>query len=224
MSTRVLVAFGTKSGSTAEVAEAIGKAMADARVWVDVLTASEVRSTAGYDAVVLGGPQVSQVWHPDAIDFLRRLHDELAGKPVAYLITSMTLTRSAQARVGSIPIFQDPAHSRPPQRKGRLGFMEKRSTPEAYLLPVLQAAPDVVPVQVAFLAGKLDYATLDFVSRALLKLVVRMKPADLRNWELIRSWASGLAAELSRAAAPAESPRRSLHLWLAQAATEGGCA
>ena len=133
MSKCVLVAYGTKSGSTAEVAEAIGQAMAGAGVSVDVHVASDVRSIAGYDAVVLGGPQVSSVWHPEAIDFLHRLHTELAGKPVAYFITSMTLTRSEDEVVGAIPIFQDPAHSRLPQREGKLGYMEKRSTPEAYL-------------------------------------------------------------------------------------------
>jgi len=201
MSERVLVAYGTKSGSTAEVAEAIGRALADAGVSVDVRSAREVRSTAGYDAVVLGGPRVTEVWHPDCSDFLARLHAELAGKPVAYFITSITLTRSAEGRVGSIPIFQDPAHARPPQREGKLGFKEKRSTPAAYLEPVLKEAPDVVPVQVAFLAGKLDFAKLNVLHRMFFKVVFRMGPCDLRNWEFIRSWARGLAEALVRAVA-----------------------
>jgi menaquinone-dependent protoporphyrinogen oxidase len=208
MSKRVLVAYGSKSGSTAEVADAIGRALAGAGVVVEVRRAGAVRSTAGYDAVVLGGPRVSSLWHPDASDFLARLHAELAGKPVAYFITSMTLTRSVDERVGSIPIIQDPAHARPAEVEGKLGFMEKQSTHAAYLKPVLQQAPDVVPVQVAFLAGKLDYATLDFLSRALFKVILRMKPADLRNWALIRSWARGLPEVLLGAAAPCGQARR----------------
>lgn len=224
MSKRVLVAYASKSGSTTEIAEAIGQAMASAGVSVDVRRAREVRSTAGYDAVVLGGPQVSSVWHPDAIDLLHRLHVELAAKPTAYFIASMTLTRSADERVGTIPIFQDPAHSRPPRREGALGFMEKRSTPEAYLRPVRREAPDVIPVQVAFLAGKLDYGTLDFVSRALLRVVVRMQPADLRNWEFIRSWGRGLVEELKRAAVLAASRRHDVRPWSEHVAPEGGCA
>jgi len=207
MRKHILVAYGTKSGSTAEVAEAIGQAMVSAEVAVDVRSAHEVLSTAGYDAVVLGGPRVSTIWHPDTIDFLDRLGPELAGKPVAYFITSMTLTQSAEERVGTIPIFQDPAHARPPRIAGKLGFMEKQSTPAAYLEPVLQKAPDIVPMQVAFLAGKLDYAKLDFVTRTLFKVVLRMQPGDLRNWEFIHSWARGLAEVLAGEAVSLDEAR-----------------
>ena len=206
MTAKVLVACATRSGSTAEVAEAVGRALADAGVSVDVRPAREVRSTAGYDAVVLGGPRVSSVWHPDAMDFLDRLHDDLVGMPVAYFITSMTLTRIADGRVGAIPIFQDPAHSRPPLREGKLSFKEKETTPTAYLTPILRKAPDVVPVQVAFLAGKLDYATLDVVHRMVFKHVFRIPPGDRRNWDAIRSWARGLPSALWPATAAAVEP------------------
>ena len=193
---KVLVAYGTKSGSTAEVAEAVGRALAETGLEVEVRRAGEVQSIAEYAAVVLGGPVVSPAWHPHAIDFLRRFHAMLARMPVAYFVTSMTLTWTADGHVGSIPIFQDPAHARAPRRAGKLGFAEKRRTPEAYLTPVLRQAPDVVPVHVAFLAGKLDYGTLDLVTRTLIKAVFRMAPGDSRNWAAIRSWARGLRAAL----------------------------
>jgi menaquinone-dependent protoporphyrinogen oxidase len=197
MGKRVLVAFGTKSGSTAEVAQEVGQAMREAGVAVEVRSAREVRSTAGYDLVVLGAPRVTEVWHPDASDFLERLHTELAHTPVAYFVTSMTLTRVSQARVGSIPIVQDPAHSTPPQDPRALRFLERHRTPAAYLAPILRLAPDVVPLQVAFLAGKLDFGTLSLPIRLALKLIFGMKPADLRNWEFIRAWARGLAEQVA---------------------------
>jgi menaquinone-dependent protoporphyrinogen oxidase len=205
MSGRILVAYGTKSGSTAEVADAIGRALADAGISVDVRRAREVRSTAGYDAVVLGGPRVSSTWQPDVIDLLGRLHEELAGKPVAYFITSMTLTRIADARVGPIPIFQDPAHSRPPQREGKLSFKEKETTPSAYLRPVLRKAPDIVPVHVAFFAGKLDFGKLDFLSRTLIRVVFGIPEGDSRNLSAIRSWAQCLSSALWPDGAPAQA-------------------
>jgi menaquinone-dependent protoporphyrinogen oxidase len=192
MNTRILVAYGTKSGSTADVAEAIGRALSGDEIEVEVRRAVDVSSVEGYAAVVLGAPRVSSVWQPDAIDFLARLRAELVTKPVAYFITSMTLTRVADARVGSIPVFQDPAHSRPPRRIGKLSFIEKETTPFAYLKPILKEAPEVVPVQVAFLAGKLDYSTLDVLHRAFFKFVLRIPPSDSRNWIAIRSWAQGL--------------------------------
>lgn len=208
MSGTILVAYATKSGSTVEVAEAVGRALTDAGGAVDVRRAREVQSTAGYAAVVLGGPRVTSVWHPDAIDFLRRLHAELAAKPVAYFITSMTLTRAAAGRVGSIPIFQDPAHSRAPAREGKPSFIERQTTPAAYLTPVLRQAPDVAPAHVAFLAGKLDYRSLDPLHRLFFKLVLRIPPGDRRNWSAIREWARGLRRVLLPGAAPvAEAPR-----------------
>ena len=202
---RVLVAYGTKSGSTVEVAEAIGRALAESGASVDVRRASEVRTTTGYDAVVLGAPRVTSVWQPDAIDFLERLRDELVWKPVVYFITSMTLTKSADALIGSTPIFQDPAHSRAPKNAGTLGLIEKETTPAAYLKPILRKAPGVVPFQVAFLAGKLDYRSLDLLHRTFFKLVLRVPPGDRRNWEFIRAWGAGLAEALARAAAPKAS-------------------
>jgi menaquinone-dependent protoporphyrinogen oxidase len=201
----VLVAYGTKSGSTAEVAEAIGRALAETGAEVDVRRASEVRTTAGYDAVVLGAPRVTSVWQPDAIDFLERLRDELVWKPVAFFITSMTLSRSLDSEIGSIPIFQDPAHSRSPKKDGRLGIIEKETTAAAYLKPILRKAPGVIPFQVAFLAGKLDYRSLDVLHRTFFKLVLRVPPGDRRNWEFIRAWSAGLVEALARAAAPKAS-------------------
>jgi menaquinone-dependent protoporphyrinogen oxidase len=193
---RILVAYGTKSGSTAEVAEAIGRALSGDGVAVDVRRAADVSSIDDYDAVVLGGPVVSPAWHPDAIDFLERFHRALAPKPVAWFFTSMTLTQSANGRVGTIPIFQDPAHTRAARRVGTLGLMERMRTPEAYLEPVLRKVPDVVPIQVAFLAGRLDYGTLDLITRTLIRYVVRIPAGDLRNSFAIQTWAEDLRGRL----------------------------
>jgi menaquinone-dependent protoporphyrinogen oxidase len=193
---RILVAYGTKSGSTAEVAQAIGLALSGDGIAVEVRRAADVHALEPYDAVVLGGPVVSTAWHPDAMGFLGRFHAVLAHKPVAYFFTTMTLTRDAEGQVGSIPIFQDPAHARAPRQEDRLGFGEKMRTPAAYLEPVLKRAPDVVPTQVAFLAGKLDYGTLNFLISAVIKLVFRIPPGDLRNWSAIRAWAQDLRGRL----------------------------
>ncbi len=69
---RVLVAYGTRYGATAEIAEAIGKALTAAGYAVDVQRARRVRSLQPYRAVVLGSAVYAGRWRPDALRLLRR--------------------------------------------------------------------------------------------------------------------------------------------------------
>ncbi len=54
MAKKLLVAYGTAAGSTAEVAQAIGEEMEKAGAVVDVKPVEEVEDLKGYDAVVVG--------------------------------------------------------------------------------------------------------------------------------------------------------------------------
>ena len=72
MSERVLVAYGSKYGSTAEIAQAIGTTLRVAGLEVDVKRAHEVRSLEPYRAVVLGSAVYMARWRRDAIRLLRR--------------------------------------------------------------------------------------------------------------------------------------------------------
>ena len=79
---RILVAYGTKYGATAEIAERIGAALRDAGADAEVRRAREVRSLDGYDAVVLGSAVYMARWRRDALRLLRRLRSELGGRPL----------------------------------------------------------------------------------------------------------------------------------------------
>ena len=81
--TEILCAYASKHGSTREVAEAIGAALRDRGLAVDIGPASAVDDVSGYDAVVLGGALYTGRWHPDARRFLRRHARALADKPLA---------------------------------------------------------------------------------------------------------------------------------------------
>jgi menaquinone-dependent protoporphyrinogen oxidase len=78
MSTRILVAYATKHGSTREVAEAIA-----AELGAELAEAREVDDVDGYDAVVLGGALYTGHWHADAQRFLARHWDEFSTRRVA---------------------------------------------------------------------------------------------------------------------------------------------
>ena len=69
---RVLVAYGTKHGATAEIAEAIAKWLSSAGIEVDAQRARQVRSLDPYRAVVLGSAVYVGRWRSDAMRLLRR--------------------------------------------------------------------------------------------------------------------------------------------------------
>jgi menaquinone-dependent protoporphyrinogen oxidase len=83
MSERVLIAYGSKHGSTAETADAIGGMLREHGLEVDVSEAARVKSLEGYDRVVIGGSIYMGRWHADARDFIKRFGDELTAIPVA---------------------------------------------------------------------------------------------------------------------------------------------
>jgi len=83
MSGRILVAYATKHGSTAEVASAIAHSLERCGVEVELRPAAEVRDLAPYDGVVLGGALYMGRVHRDATAFLRRHEEALAAKRLA---------------------------------------------------------------------------------------------------------------------------------------------
>lgn len=129
MNKRILVAYATGSGSTAEVAEAIGSTLRSSTVAVDVRPAADITSLEPYSAVVAGSSIRAGRWLPDALEFVTFFAGELSLRPTAYFTTCLTLIEDTQAN---------------------------RHTVRAYLAPVLAATPDVTPVALGLFAGSLD--------------------------------------------------------------------
>jgi menaquinone-dependent protoporphyrinogen oxidase len=96
----VLIAYGTRNGSTAGIADLIGASLRAEGVAAEVLPARQVRDVAAYEAVVLGGALYANRWHRDARSFARKHARALRGRPV-WLFSSGPLDASADA--GAIP-------------------------------------------------------------------------------------------------------------------------
>ncbi|WP_406258228.1 flavodoxin domain-containing protein [Streptomyces chartreusis] len=97
MTVKVLVAYGTTNGSTAQIAEAVAEVMRKEGLTAEVLPAGSVAGLDRYDAVVVGGGLYAGRWHKDARLFLRRHRRELAGRPL-WLFSSGPLDPSASER------------------------------------------------------------------------------------------------------------------------------
>jgi menaquinone-dependent protoporphyrinogen IX oxidase len=194
---RILVAYSTNAGSTAEVAEAIRRDLEGPETSAEARRIEEIRDRDldGYSAVVLGGPMIVG-WHRRAARFLRVRRRELARIPVALFFTAMQVTRAGGEQGHGFPVLLDPRLLAEPARPGRLSFKERHTTVEAYLHPVRAALAEVRPVGAAFFAGKLDYGKLSFLHMAFVMLIIGARPGDSRDWELIASWARGIRKEL----------------------------
>jgi menaquinone-dependent protoporphyrinogen oxidase len=79
----VLVGYATRYGSTREVAEAVAAALRERGLEVALRPLRDVRTLAGYSAVVLGAPLFMFRLHKDARRFLARHRQALAERPVA---------------------------------------------------------------------------------------------------------------------------------------------
>jgi len=63
---RVLIAYGSKNGSTAEIAQWIGDVLREQHIDADTRPAADVRDITPYDAVVLGAGLYAGRWQRDA--------------------------------------------------------------------------------------------------------------------------------------------------------------
>jgi menaquinone-dependent protoporphyrinogen oxidase len=78
---KVLVAYASKRGSTAEIAEVIAGALRREDISVDYEAAQHVKSLDSCDAVVLGSAVYVKHWRGEARHFLRKHRKALARLP-----------------------------------------------------------------------------------------------------------------------------------------------
>jgi menaquinone-dependent protoporphyrinogen IX oxidase len=196
---KILVAYVSNSGSTAEVAKAVMEEIQKSGAEVELLPLSEVRELGSYSAVVLGAPMILG-WHRSALRFLRKNKAALAKQPLAVFVTCMSLTAAGETTVGAVPVVVDETLPKPPKNPVRLDFKERYSRVSNYLRPIL-AACQVKPVSVGVFAGRLNFSNLQWWAMIFVVLILQAKAGDKRNWAAIRSWAGGLPALFNAARA-----------------------
>ncbi|MBN1565909.1 MAG: hypothetical protein JXA10_18850 [Anaerolineae bacterium] len=196
MANTILVAYATQSGSTVEVAERISQTLGANGASVEVKPISAVSSLDQYDAVVLGAPMILG-WHRGATQWLVDHQTALTQKPTAIFMTCLELTRTDSDQVAGVAIFKDAQLGHAPKNAAKLNFKEKQTTPDRYVAPVLEQAALVKPVSVGIFGGKLDYSTLGLLSKLFVRLIIRGKAGDYRNWDAITAWADDVREQFA---------------------------
>lgn len=78
---RILVAYATRMGSTAEIAQTIGRELAQHGLQVTVSPCAEAGSVGAYDAVFLGTGVYLGRWDPEAVAYLDAQAADLTKRP-----------------------------------------------------------------------------------------------------------------------------------------------
>lgn len=164
---KVLVAYATKYGATAEIAERIGQVLRQAGLDAEVLPAERVGDVQAYRAVVLGSAVYIGQWRKQAAAFLKANEQALAGRPV-WLFSS-----------------------------GPTGEGDPVTLTQGWRLPAgLQPVADrIKPRDIAIFHGSANAQKMNFIEKWLLKNV-KAPAGDFRDWDAIAAWAASIAAAL----------------------------
>jgi menaquinone-dependent protoporphyrinogen oxidase len=172
MSNKILVTYASRLGSTAGVAEAIGKTLTDNGAQVEVRRMEDVTDLSSYDAVVAGSAIRGKQWLPEAEQFMQKHQAALRQKPFAAFLVCMTLAlKNGEKYRPHVASFLDPVRAL------------------------------VKPVSEGLFAGVLNVSKIEsFSNRLKFRISVLFgvwKEGDHRDWKAIHEWAASLGPLLS---------------------------
>ncbi len=167
MDVQVLVAYATKYGATAEIAEKIGQVLREVGLRADVLSVDRIGDLTSYQAVVLGSAVYVGQWRKEATKFLEANEKKLAERPV-WLFSSGPTGEGDAAQL-----------------------MKGWRFPEAQQ-PI---ADRIQPRDIAVFHGLMDMKKLGLAEKLIIK-AIKSPAGDFRDWVAITSWAAAIADAL----------------------------
>jgi len=165
---KVLVAYATRAGSTAGVAERVAEVLNRSGFAAQAVSAKEAHDVGSYDAVVVGSAIRAGKLMPELLKFLDQNKAALESKPLAAFIVCLAM---------------------------KDGDEKGRATAGAYLDPLRLR---VKPLSEGLFAGAYDPAKVNFALRTVMDKVIKAPPGDFRQWDQVEAWAAGLVPLFSR--------------------------
>jgi menaquinone-dependent protoporphyrinogen oxidase len=167
MNGKILIAYASKYGSTAEIAEKIGGVLETGHIAVDVMPAGKVKDLSPYKAVILGSAVYVGKWRKEAVNFLKSYEKVLAGCDV-WLFSS-----------------------------GPSGEGEPVELLDGWRYPESQQGiiERISPRGIKVFHGYVDTEKLNFIEKSMVK-TVKAPLGDYRDWDEITSWGEIIADTL----------------------------
>jgi menaquinone-dependent protoporphyrinogen oxidase len=103
---RVLVAYGSTHGGTAELASAVAEELVARGFNAEVENAATVTDVTGYDAAIIGGSLYWDRWQHDARELVERCSDQLHAMPVWLFSSGPTDGSAAGGSLAPVPQVQ----------------------------------------------------------------------------------------------------------------------
>jgi menaquinone-dependent protoporphyrinogen oxidase len=164
---KILITYASRAGSTAEIAEAIGKTLSQGGTQVEVLPMQDVKDLSVYGAVVAGSAMRSSKWLPEAMQFITTHRSVLSQKPFATFTVCITLAMS--------------------------NSVQYRQAVAGWIQPVRAL---VKPVSEGLFAGMLDFNKLplnwDTLKLGVVVALGIFPKGDRRDWKAVRIWAESI--------------------------------
>jgi len=168
---KVLVAYDSKHGSTAMIAEKVGDVLCENGFQVDIRPALNIDDISPYDAIVLGSPMYYANFLPGALKFLERHRTVLSAKDVAVFAVSSSVDKET----------------------GRVDENLARMVNSS----VLSKFPEIQIIEpIGLMPGKYYFREIFPVEIINLKQSGFEEAGDLINFDIVRSWTEGLAGLL----------------------------
>ncbi len=172
MSGKLLVAYASRGGSTAAVAEVMGRTLEEYGIAVDVRPVQEVTDVTPYWAVITGSAIHTGEWLPEAMDFVQRHQAGLNQRPFAAFLMCMAMSLKPGMLLGTVKNWMQPVRD---------------------LVPL---------VSEGYFAGVVDPEQVDFSSQdhSLFNMMISLgifREGDHRDWDALRAWTLETASTLA---------------------------
>jgi menaquinone-dependent protoporphyrinogen oxidase len=175
MTDKVLICYGTRYGTTTEIAEKMAEVARNLGKDVDLVDmkkSSPSHSLSEYDLVVIGSGIRAGQWTGEPIDFMKMNVEELSKKRVALFVVC-----------------------------GYAGSEDKCDEAQLDFLDNVAKEVGLTPTSTGLFGGVFDFKKYNFVVRKLVKGIVKKQlppgeevpeKIDFRNWEQIKNWMTEL--------------------------------
>jgi menaquinone-dependent protoporphyrinogen oxidase len=160
---RVLIAYATKAGSTAETAARMGETLTKKGLSVDVLPVSQVKDITQYETVVVGSAIRMGSVLPEAKIFIETNRAALSQKTFGLFILCLTLSEKDDTSRQKATAFLDPIRT------------------------------IVEPSSEGLFAGVMNPDKLTLLDRTIVVTMMKSPVGDFRDWDEINSWIEKLA-------------------------------